>query len=314
VVRIVGPNDVQTPDISAVIVHYETPEWLDRCLAALARAQGDFSLEIIVVDNASRNFDGSHIVASHPTLSLISNATNRGFAAANNQGLRAARGRYLLLVNPDTLVEADTLVTMLAQMDSDPRVGCATPELVLPNGAIDPACRRMFPTPGRAFFRLTMLSRIFPRSRLFAQYNLSYLDQRVDAEIDSPCGAFMMVRRETFDQVGFLDERYFMYGEDLDWAFRMKQTGWRIVYTARTSARHEKRASSRLNKTKAIHDFHDAMRIFYDDHYARQHSRPVSWLVHRAIDGRQLVELSAERVRGVRRTRRLSVHGQGASS
>ncbi len=299
-------------DVCAVIVHFETPDWLDSCLTSLVASSGPLRLQVIVVDNASRGTDIDDFRARYPNVLFIANPTNRGFAAAANQGLRIARARYLLVMNPDTIVNPDTLEVMVAVMDSQNDVGCATPRLIMPNGRLDPACRRMFPTPRRAFFRLSLLNRLLPQSRRLGEYNLAHLDEFSDTDIDSPCGAFMLVRRQTLEQVGLLDERYFMYGEDLDWAFRIKSAGWRIVYTSRTSAHHEKRASSRLNRPTTVRYFHDAMRIFYSDHYAASYPRVFSWLVMRAIDIREAFELTAERMRGRRHPSQLPNRGSAS--
>jgi len=288
--------DRRVADISVVIVHYETPDWLERCLAALAATSAPLELEIVTVDNASTNFDAGTFRTTHPDVRLIVNERNLGFATAVNRGLSVAHGRYVLLLNPDALVAPDTLGKMLELMDDQTDIGCSTARLVRSDGTLDAACRRSFPTPRRAFFRLSLLTRLLPRNRWVNQYNLGYLDEFQDADIDSPSGAFMLVRRATVEQVGGLDERYFMYGEDLDWAFRMKSAGWRIVYTARTTVRHEKRASSRLDRARTIRQFHDAMRIFYRVHYANQYPRIASWLIYRAIDTREAIELAAEAI------------------
>jgi N-acetylglucosaminyl-diphospho-decaprenol L-rhamnosyltransferase len=293
----------ERPDLSIVIVHYETPDLLERCLAALAASDNAPRSELFVVDNASRAFVSSIVTRHAPQATVIVNSSNRGFAVATNQGLRRATGRHLLLLNPDTVVAPDTLAMMVGFMDGRPEVGAATPRVVLDDGRLDPACRRLFPTPLRALYRMSLLSRIFPRSRRFGQYNLTYLDQFQEAEIDSPSGAFMIVRSEVGRQVGLLDERYFMYGEDLDWAFRIKQAGWRIVYTPRTTVRHTKRASSRQVRRRTIRHFHDAMRTFYRLHYQARYPRLVSWLVYRAIDAREQVELAGQRLLPARTAR-----------
>jgi len=282
----------EAPDVSVAIVHYETPAVLKACLAAL-RSSTAVELETFVVDNASRNFEDSALMSAPDEVTLIRNSRNAGFAVASNQALRAASGRYLLLLNPDTFVEPDTLTTLVTYMDQKPSVGCVTARLVMENGRLDLACRRAFPTPARAFYRLTLLSRMFPRSRRFGAYNLTYLDETQEAEIDSPCGAFMMVRASLRDSVGLLDERYFMYGEDLDWAYRIKGAGWKIMYVPTARATHVKRASSRANRARTIRAFHEAMRIFYRDHYAESYPRPMTWLIFRVIDVREAIELGA---------------------
>ncbi len=290
--------DAERPDVSAVIVHFETPDLLRACLAALLAARGARRVEIFVVDNASKDFDADEWQRLNPDVRIVRNEQNRGFSVAANQGLALATGRYLLLLNPDTIVATDTLETMITYLEEHPDVGCATARLELENGRLDLACRRSFPTPMRAFYRISMLSRLFPRSRRFGAYDLTYLDEHQEAEIDTPCGAFMFVRHEVLDQVGPLDERYFMYGEDMDWAMRMKRAGWRVMYTPSTTVRHVKRASSRHSRPRTIHAFHDAMRIFYREYYQNAYPRWLSWAVYRSIDVREALELSVERLRG----------------
>ncbi|MEX2546849.1 MAG: glycosyltransferase family 2 protein [Chloroflexota bacterium] len=283
------------PDVSAVVVHFETPQLLARSLAAL-RSTAGVKVQTIVVDNASRSFDPTAVAEVLPGARVIRNRHNVGFAVASNQGLRDATGRYLLLLNPDTIVEPDTLAKMVGYMDARPDVGCATARLVMEDGRLDLACRRSFPTPARAFYRLSLLGRLFPRSRRFGQYNLTYLDEHAEAEIDSPCGAFMMVRAEVRDSVGLLDESYFMYGEDLDWAYRIKRAGWRVMYNPAARAMHVKRASSSEARPRTIRAFYDAMRIFYRRHYERDYPRWVSWLIFRGIDVREALELVGARL------------------
>ncbi len=283
-------------DVTAVIVHFETPGMLGRCLDALRTSIG-VSLETIIVDNASRGFDESALGRRLPDAHVVRNAANTGFAAASNQGLRMATGRYLLLLNPDTVVQPDTLAILVEYLDREPSVGCATARLNLEDGSLDLACRRLFPTPPRSIYRMTLLSRLFPRSPTFGQYNLTYLPDDVETEIDAPCGAFMMVRSEIRDTVGLLDERYFMYGEDLDWAYRIKSAGWRVMYVPSAVATHVKRAASSNNRPVTIRAFHDAMRIFYGDHYQSSYPRLLSWLIYRGIDVREALELLVTRLR-----------------
>jgi N-acetylglucosaminyl-diphospho-decaprenol L-rhamnosyltransferase len=279
-----------------VIVHYETPELLGRCLRALHAGRDTIRVETLVIDNASPAFDGESVQRGFPRTTVVINERNHGFAAAANLGLRAATGRYLLLLNPDTIVALDTLPRMVEYMDEHTDVGCSTARLIREDGGLDLACRRSFPTPARALYRLTWLSRLFPQSKRFGQYNLTYLDEHREADIDAPCGAFMLVRREVVDQVGLLDERYFMYGEDLDWSYRIKQAGWRITYTPITTVTHVKRAASRRARGRTIRAFYDAMRIFYREYYEQAQPRWLSWLVYRAIDLRERLELTAHRL------------------
>jgi GT2 family glycosyltransferase len=288
--------------VSVVIVHYETPELLVGCLESLAASVG-VSIETFVVDNASTTFEPDAVSRALPAARIIVNDRNLGFSRASNVGLRLAKGRYRLLLNPDTVVAPDSLAVMTAYMDAHPNVGCATCRLELEDGSLDLACRRLFPTPVRSLYRITLLSRLFPRSRRFGQYNLTYLDEHETTEIDSPCGAFMLVRREVAEQVGLLDEAYFMYGEDVDWSFRIKAAGWRIMYVPVTTVQHRKRASSRRFRQQTIRYFHDGMRRFYRAHYANGQPRLVSLVILFAIAARERVELTLDRLAAWRRSR-----------
>ncbi len=278
-------------DIGIVIVNYNTRELLRRCLQSVYSSEG-VSFIVYVVDNASGDGSAAMVAAEFPQAHLIANTDNVGYPRANNQGLRAmgfpdaGQTRYALLLNPDTELPPHALREMVAFMDEHPEAGAAGPKVVLPNGQLDLACRRSFPSPEVAFYRLVGLSQLFPRSRRFGRYNLTYLDPDQEAEVDSVVGAFMLVRREAIAQVGLLDETFFMYGEDLDWAFRVKAAGWRVYYTPRVSILHVKRAASRQNPYARI-AFWQAMRHFYQKHYAASTAR---WLDGLIIASLALIE------------------------
>jgi GT2 family glycosyltransferase len=221
------------------------------------------------VDNCSEDGTADMVRDEFPQVHLIESEINGGYAYANNLGLRQLHARYYLLLNPDTVLPPDALKRMLAFMDAHPDVGIAGPKLVMADGELDKACRRSFPTPKNSFYKLFGLSRLFPKSKLFGQYNLTYLDPDETAQVDSVVGAFMMVRREVVEQVGCLDERYFMYAEDLDWALRAKQAGWKVYYYPEVTVLHYKRQSSKQNKDKTDYEFWRAMYIFYRKHYAQ---------------------------------------------
>ena len=299
-----GTDHPPVPEVSVAIVHYQTPELLESCLRALRASREADRLEAFVVDNASSHFDADACRRAFPGVHIIENTANLGFAVASNQALRLATGRYLLLLNPDARVEPDTISVMRDYMDEHPDVGCATARVELPDGSLDLACRRLFPTPERSFYRMTLLSKAFPRSRRFGQYNLTYLDEWTETEIDQPCGAFMMVRSEIRSTIGLLDERYFMYGEDSDWSFRMKEAGWRIMYVPSTTVHHDKRAASRKYRSRTIQHFYDAMLLFYDTHYRSIYPRWVTVAVHAGVGVRRRIELASVRLRALLRPRR----------
>ncbi len=273
-------------DLGIVIVSWNTRDLLRDCLQSVLASEG-LSFRVVVVDNAST--DGSaDVVRVFPDVTLIANADNVGYPAANNQGFRALgfelgggdedMPRYALALNPDTVLPPAALREMVAYMDADPSIGVAGPKLVMLDGRLDLACRRSFPTPEISFFRMIGLSKVFPHSRRFGRYNMTYLDPDVETEVDSVVGAFMMVRREAIQRVGLFDETFFMYGEDLDWAYRIKQAGWTVKYNPRVTVTHVKRAASRQSR-RAQHEFYRAMLIFYRKHYRRT----TPWWLHSLI-------------------------------
>lgn len=264
-------------DLAIVIVNYNTGELLRDCLNSIFESHKNFTYQVYVIDNNSPDGSAELVQEAFPQVHLIESRVNGGFAYANNLGLReigldnSQQPRYVLLLNPDTILPPAALQEMQAFMDAHPDAGAAGPRLVLPNGELDRACRRSFPSPQVAFYRLTLLSFLFPRSRRFGRYNLSYLDPDETTEVDSVVGAFMMVRGEAIEQVGLLDESFFMYGEDLDWAYRIKQAGWKIYYNADVTVLHYKEAASkgqRAIRLKTRYEFYRAMYLFYRKHYA----------------------------------------------
>jgi N-acetylglucosaminyl-diphospho-decaprenol L-rhamnosyltransferase len=278
-------------DLAIVIVNYNVCGLLRRCLESVYASQRDVRFEVCVVDNNSPDDSVAMVRREFPQVQVIANKVNVGYPAANNQGLRAlgvpdtpsspnraAEPRYSLLLNPDTEVSPNAFADMIAFLDRSDNVGIAGPKLVLPNGKLDLACRRAFPTPQVSFYRMIGLSRILPKSARFGRYNMTFLDEDKIAEVDSVVGAFMMLRTSAIAQVGLLDERFWMYGEDLDWAKRMKDAGWRVVYYPEVKVLHVKRASSRQNR-RAAFEFNRAMLIFYYKHYRRETSRLMHWLV-----------------------------------
>jgi N-acetylglucosaminyl-diphospho-decaprenol L-rhamnosyltransferase len=267
-------------DLSIVIVHRSLP-WamLKDCLAALERGREGLDCQVILVDQGvSADLDRS-LAACFPWVEVVVDRSDRGYAVSNNLGLRRAAGRYLLLLNDDVQLPRTALRDLVAWMDAHPRAGYAGPRLVLPDGRLDRACRRAFPTPIVSLYRLSGLSHLFPASRVFGRYNLTYLPVDRTARVDAVVGACMLVRRRAAEQVGLLDETYFMYGEDIDWAYRMQQAGWEGWYLADIVALHYKASSSKRRRLRTTYEFYRAMVIFYRRHYARHVPLVVTWLV-----------------------------------
>jgi N-acetylglucosaminyl-diphospho-decaprenol L-rhamnosyltransferase len=286
VAHFVRAAEQSTVDLSVVIVNYNVRDLLRECLRSVLASQGDFSYEVIVVDNRSSDGSVEMVRREFPRVQLIVSPLNGGYAFGNNLGLARGRGRYMLLLNPDTELPPLALGEMVSYLDLRPWAGAAGPKLVRADGSLDLACRRSFPTPEVSLYRMLGLSRRFPRSRRFARYNLTYLDPDEAAEVDSVVGAFMLIRQAALERVGLLDESFFMYGEDLDLAYRLKQAGWKILYNPAVTVLHRKGESSSKQQLRTTYEFYRAMVLFYKKHYWRQYPFIVSWLVLSAIYSR----------------------------
>ena len=295
--------------LDIVILNYNRGDLLRNCLRSVFASETKHKLGVWVVDNASADNSVAIARAEFPQARLIVNERNTGFSAGNNLALRqiiasgsAEATHYLMLLNNDTVVEPDALDRLVEYLEEQPTVGAVGPKLLLLDGSLDLACRRSFPTPTVSFYRMTGLSKLFPRSPRFGRYNLTYLDPDVETEVDALVGAAMVVRAEVAREVGLLDEQFFMYGEDVDWCYRIKSYGWRIVYDPRAVIHHHKRAASSRRAIPSIRAFYDAMRIFHRKHYAQRTPAPVNWLIETGITlkewlalGRNLLRPAARR-------------------
>ncbi len=269
-------------DLGIVIVNYNTRERLRECLKSLEASRG-VSFVTYVVDNCSTDDSAAMVRDEFPQVHLITSPVNGGYSYANNLGLRALLALqppppFMLLLNPDTIVPEDALAGTLAFFKTHPQAGIVGPRLVMEDGKLDLACRRSFPNPELSIYHVLGLTKLFPKSKRFGRYNLTYLDENQCTEVDSVVGAFMMMRTQALQQAGLLDESYFMYGEDLDLALRIKRRGWKVYYNPEVRVLHCKRASSR-HSAKAQYEFWRAGYIFYRKHYAQATPPPVHALI-----------------------------------
>ncbi|WP_051128351.1 glycosyltransferase family 2 protein [Paenibacillus sp. HW567] len=261
------------------------------CLRSVYDSETNFIYEIILIDNNSRDDSVDRLSSEFPDVLLIANSENVGFARANNQGMEVASGRYVLLLNSDTVVRKDTLETMITFMDSRPDLGASGCKVILPDGSLDKACKRGFPTPSASFYYAFGFSKMFPSRPRFNGYQLGYLDPDQDYAVDCLVGAFMLLRRETIEQVGGLDEAFFMYGEDLDWCFRIKEAGWGIYYYPRTSIVHLKGGSARRRPFKIVYEFHRAMILFHRKHYSKRYNSMINGAVYAGVSVKFVLSL-----------------------
>lgn len=283
-------------DLAIVILNYNTVELLRGCLRSIQASQHELHLRVIVVDNASSDGSAAVVRAEFPEVELIVNAANIGYSAGNNVAMRALGfgqmtvpvamlPRYVLLLNPDTVLSPAALAQMVRFMDDHPTIGVAGPRVRRPDGSLDRACRRSFPTPQVSFYRMIGLSRLFAKSRRFNAYNLEYLPEDAVHPVDSVVGAYMQVRGEAILSAGLLDERFFMYGEDLDWAKRIKDAGWEVWYNGAVEITHVKEAASSQSSKSRI-DFYEAMWLFYQKHYRNKTNWALDKLIILGIVGK----------------------------
>ncbi|CAG7647703.1 N-acetylglucosaminyl-diphospho-decaprenol L-rhamnosyltransferase [Paenibacillus solanacearum] len=287
-------------DLSIIVVNYNTRELTLNCLESIFDSETCFKYEVVLVDNHSTDSSVDAILNQYPDIKLICNHVNLGYSKANNQGICMAQGRYILLLNSDTIVQRYTLETMIRFMDHNLSVGAAGCKIILPDGSLDRACRRGFPTPSASFYYAFGISKLFPSISRFNQYQLSHLDPDKDYPVDCLVGAFMMVRRKVIEQVGLLDEEFFMYGEDIDWCYRIKQARWGIYYYPYTHIVHYKGASSRRKPLKIIYEFHRAMFLFHKKHFRKKYSFLINGLVYAGISAKLLMALLLNRFGSVR--------------
>ena len=300
-------------DIGIVIVNYNTCALLRDCLASVEKSAAGLCCHVIVVDNDSADGSAGMVRHEYPWVQCIASDHNGGYAYANNLGLRAlgfggvpapaGLPRYALLLNPDTVLPSDALPAMVAYADARPDLGAVGPKLVRTDGSLDKACRRSFPSPLVSLYHFCGLDRLFPHSRRFARYNLTYLDADEQAEVGALVGAFMLLRSSALQQAGLLDEAFFMYGEDLDLCYRIKAHGWHIVYNPTVTVTHVKGASSRQASRRATLAFYDAMRIFHEKHYRATTLFFVNWLIDLGIALLKRWALFVDRVRSSGRKR-----------
>lgn len=277
--------------LSVIIVNYNVEFFLEQCLnsvyAALAHVEG----EVFVVDNNSIDGSLAMVAEKFPQVHLIANKENAGFSKANNQALRIAKGDYHLLLNPDTIVEEDTFLKVVAFMDTHPDAGGLGVKMIDGKGNFLPESKRGLPTPKDAFYKIFGLSRLFPRSKRFGRYHLSYLDKDQLHEIEILSGAFMLMRKETLDKVGLLDEAFFMYGEDIDLSYRIVLGGYKNYYFPDTRIIHYKGESTKKSSVNYVFVFYNAMIIFAKKHFSSKNARIYSFLINLAIYFRASVAL-----------------------
>lgn len=269
--------------LSVVIVNYNVKHFLEQCLSSVRRAIEGIDADVWVVDNNSVDGSVRMVREKFPEVKVIANKDNVGFSMANNQAIRESDGEYVLLLNPDTVVEDDTFSKIIDFMDAHPEAGGLGVKMLDGKGNFLPESKRGLPTPDVAFYKISGLSSFFPRSRTFGKYHLGYLDKDEIHEVEILSGAFMFMRREALDKTGLLDEEFFMYGEDIDMSYRIVKAGYKNYYFPETRIIHYKGESTKKSSVNYVYVFYNAMVIFAKKHFSQKNARLFSLLINMAI-------------------------------
>jgi GT2 family glycosyltransferase len=269
--------------LSVVIVNYNVKHFLEQCLYSVYAASEGMGVEVIVIDNNSSDNSVGYLKDKFLFNWYIVNNQNLGFAKACNQGAFLATGKYVLFLNPDTIVPEDCFKKCLAFFESHPDAGALGIKMLDGKGKFLKESKRAFPSPLTSLFKLFGLSRVFPRSRIFSKYHLGHLDENQNHEVDVLAGAFMMVRKDVLNKVGGFDETFFMYGEDVDLSYRIQKAGYKNYYFAGSNIIHFKGESTRKGSMNYVRMFYNAMSVFVKKHYGGSKASIFNFLIHIAI-------------------------------
>jgi GT2 family glycosyltransferase len=275
--------------LSVIIVNYNVKHFLEQALYSIEKACTNLTAEIFVVDNNSVDGSCEMVKQLFPKVQLIANKVNTGFSKANNQAIHLAKGKYVLLINPDTLVEEDCFEKVIQFMDSHAEAGAVGVKMIDGAGKFLPESKRGLPTPEVAFYKIFGLSALFPKSTRFGKYHLGFLSHKETHSVDVLAGAFMMIRKNVLDEIGLLDEDYFMYGEDIDLSYRITKAGYKNYYFPDTTIIHYKGESTKRTSVNYVFTFYRAMVIFANKHYSQSNAKLFSLLIHIAIYLRALL-------------------------
>lgn len=255
--------------LSVIIVSYNVKYFLEQCLCSVMKAGADMEMEVFVVDNASADNSIEYLLPKFPSVTFIQNNDNPGFGKANNQALKIAAGQFILFLNPDTILAEDSLTTCFRFMKTHPAAGACGVRMIDGSGRFLPESKRGFPSLKTSFYKMSGLTALFPGSKRYAYYYLGHLAQQLNHEVDVLAGAYFFASKETLHTTGGFDERFFMYGEDIDLSYRIRKAGCKNYYLAETTIIHFKGESTKKQSMQTIRHFYGAMNIFVHNHYAK---------------------------------------------
>jgi|YNPMSStandDraft_2_1061718.scaffolds.fasta_scaffold00152_6 GT2 family glycosyltransferase len=269
--------------LTVIIVNYNVKHFLEQCLISVFRASQNIDLEVFVVDNASVDGSVEMVQKKFPQVQIIKNKKNVGFSKANNQAIKISQGKYVLLLNPDTIVQEDTFLKCIDFMEKHPEAGALGIKMIDGSGNFLPESKRSLPTPWVAFYKIFGLSKLFPKNKKFGKYHLTYLDKNQNHEVEVLSGAFMLIRKSVLNEIGLLDEDYFMYGEDVDLSYRIQKAGYKNYYFAESQIIHFKGESTKKGSLNYVLVFYKAMLIFAKKHFSKGNISLFMFLIQTAV-------------------------------
>lgn len=275
--------------LSVIIVNHNVKHFLEQCLFSVIKASREFETEILVIDNQSTDGSRERLEPLFPRVRFTWNTGNEGFAKANNQALAQASGNYILFLNPDTIIPEDSLDRCFRFFADHPDAGAIGVHMIDGSGSFLKESKRAFPSPMTSLYKLSGLTALFPHSKVFARYYLGHLDEYQDHEVDVLAGAFMMIPRKVLDKTGGFDERFFMYGEDVDLSYRIQQAGYKNYYYAGTTIIHFKGESTKKGSLNYVRLFYKAMSLFVKKHYSGTRAGIFNFMLQLAIGFRAAV-------------------------
>jgi GT2 family glycosyltransferase len=278
-------------NLTVIIVSYNVRHFLEQCLKSVIRASSNLDVDIFVVDNGSEDDSVEMVQTLFPQVKLIANQDNKGFSKANNQAIRQSESDYILLLNPDTVIEETTLIRVLGFMEHHPEAGGLGIKMIDGKGHFLPESKRGLPTPWASFCKMSHLSQLFPRSEFFNRYYMGFLSENKINKVEILAGAFMLLRRKVLDKIGLLDEDFFMYGEDIDLSYRITQAGYFNYYFPEARMIHYKGESTRKSSLNYVRLFYGAMLIFARKHFAGKNERLLSLVILPGVYLRALIAM-----------------------
>lgn len=271
------PPQAGEPVLSIVLVNWNTRDYLLGALKSIYDSPPSFPFEVIVVDNASADGSARAVAEQYPQATLLASASNEGYARGNNLGLKASTGRCVLLLNPDVVLPPVGLERAVAVLESRPDAGALGVRLVNPDGTVQRSVRG-FPTPLSVLWEATGLSHLFPNNRLFGAYRMTWFTYDLEAEVDQPMGTFLLIRRAALDQVGLLDEQFTIFFNEVDWCYRARRQGWKILFTPEVEVVHYGGSSTKQVHAKMAWESRRGLLDFYRKHYGSPLFAPIFWL------------------------------------